>query len=71
MEDQDKIWTVEDAAKILEITRDVVYKRAQTRKIKAGKCGGDHKRGLALLYSDADIESMRVDLRGRQQNAKK
>lgn len=66
MEDSEvKIWTVEDAAKILEVERDVVYRRAKTRGIKSGKSGGNHKRGLALLYSDADIESMREDLRLR------
>ena len=59
----EKIWTVEDAAKILEIPIKTVYKRAHYRGIKLGKTGGHNNRGLALLYSDEDIESMSIDKR--------
>ena len=69
-------WDIEDASKILELSHKTVYSRARTRRIRGtivqrNRIRGTYTKGLALLYSDADIESMRVDLRGRQQKAKK
>ena len=65
----DKIWTVEDAAKILETSIKNVYNRARNRGITTHRGtprnhdGKGYTKGLALLYSDEDIESMKVDKR--------
>ena len=55
----EKIWTVEDAAKILEMPIPMVYKRASQLRMTIKGRGGNRKERLNLLYSDQDIQAIR------------